>query len=446
MAATEELHLLSPFTSLADINRNGPQVIVSGKGCRVQDRQGREYLDAMAGLWCMNVGYGREEIVQAIAEQARRLAFYHSFMGNSNEPSIELARLISTLTPGDLNRVFFGLSGSDSNDTHVKLVWYYNNLLGRPEKKKFIARKNAYHGVTVASASLTGLPPIHAKFDLPLPRFIHVGRPHHYWDAHPGETEREFSARLAKELEDTILREGPETVAAFIAEPVMGAGGVIVHPEGYFDAVLPILRKYDVLFICDEVICGFGRLGAAFGATYYGLKPDLMTIAKGLTSGYVPMAAAIVSEQIYTVLSDASPETGPFAHGFTYSAHPVSAAAGVANINLMLRERLFERAAETSHYFQRRLREAFSDHPLVGEVRGVGMVAGIEIVADKAAKKPFDMAAKAGIRLAGLVRAEGLIVRPINNTLALSPPLVITPEEIDEAVEKLARAMDRFEL
>lgn len=432
---------LHPFTSVAGLAADGPLVMVEGKGTRLIDAHGKRYLDAFAGLWCVNVGYGRDEIVDAVADQMRRLPYYHSFLGMANEPSIRLADRLAHLAPRPLSRAFFGLTGSDANDTQIKLIWYYNNLLGRPKKKKIIARKLAYHGVTVAAGSLSGLPNLHGGFDLPVERFLHVTTPHHYRFAPDGASEIEFSQYLAKELEDLILREGPETVAAFFAEPVMGAGGVYVPPEGYFEAIVPVLRKYDVLFVADEVICGFGRLGTLFGCNRYGLEPDLMTLAKGLTSAYLPMSACLVSEAIWETLREGSAQMGPFGHGFTYTAHPASAAAANANLDIFERERLVERGAETGEYLQKRIRERISDLPLVGQVRGVGLVAGVELVADKRSKTPFDPKLNVSLRIYRKMLAEGVIVRPIPNVLAISPPLILTTEEVDELVDAMERSI-----
>ena len=336
-------HQLHPFTLLSDHQHNGPRVMLRASGTRITDHTGREYLDAFAGLWCVNVGYGRPEIAEAVAAQMRQLNYYHSFLGMANEPSIRLAGRLAELTPQPLERTFFGQSGSDANDTNVKLVWLYNYLRGQPRKRKLIARRGAYHGVTVVAASLSGLPNLHAGFDLPLPIecFYHVSTPNYYRFAKEGMTEIEFSASLAEELEQLILREGPESVAAFIAEPLMGAGGVYVPPAGYFEAIVPVLRKYEVLLIADEVICGFGRLGRWFGSDYYQLSPDIMTLAKGLTSAYMPLSASLISDAIWQVLRD-SPT--PLGHGFTYSAHPCSAAAALANLEILESEQLIQRA------------------------------------------------------------------------------------------------------
>jgi len=436
--------LLHPYTSIVDHLEKGPIVIASGKAARLVDIHGKDYLDAMGGLWCVNIGYGREEMVEAITAQAKQMAFYHMFFSMSHEPAIRLADKLLQIMPKQMSKVFFCNSGSEANDTQVKIVWYYNNLRGKPEKKKIISRQGAYHGVTVVAASMTGLPPLHKSFNLPLEGFLHTSSPHHYWNAPAGMSERDFSKKLAQDLDDMIVAEGPETVAAFIAEPVMGAGGVIVPPDGYFDEIQPVLKKHDVLFIVDEVICGFGRLGTMFASEYYNLEPDLMTIAKGLTSAYVPMSAAVISEKIWAVLKEGSPETGPFAHGYTYGGHPIAAAAGLKTIEIMERENLVAHAAQVGAYLQRRLREAFADHPLVGEVRGVGMVAAIELVADKANKVAFGMDKKIGARMSDLLLDEGLISRGAVNSLCFSPPLVITEADVDDIIERFARGLRRL--
>ena len=441
----EQLDLASqlhPFTSIASHMESGPLIMAEGDGTRLRDQRGREYLDAMAGLWCVNVGYGREEIVRAIAEQASRLSYYHAFGGAANEAAIECAAKLLELAPPGMSKVFFGTSGSDANETQIKLVWYYNNLLGRPAKKKIIGRIGGYHGSTVAAASLSGLHALHAPFDLPLERFLHVSRPHYPRDAREGQSPREFSRALAEELDARIRREGPESVAAFIAEPVMGAGGVIVPPEGYFEAIAEVLREHDVLLIADEVICGFGRLGSFWGSERFGMQPDLLTAAKGLTSGYVPMSACLISQRIWEVLREGSERTRPFAHGYTYSAHPLAAAAALANFAILEREDLVVHAAKVGAYFQRRLRDAFARHPLVGEVRGVGLLAGLELSADRA--RPSSAERTLGARAHALLLEEGLVVRPIGDVIALCPALILREEEVDELVERLERGLARL--
>ena len=436
--------LLHPYTSLADHLREGPLVVAGAKGAHVEDIHGKRYIDAMGGLWCVNIGYGREEMAEAIAEQARKLAYYHLFFSMSQEPAIRLADRVLDLMPDHMSKVFFCNSGSEANDTQVKIAWYYNHLRGKPRKRKIISRRRGYHGVTVAAASMTGLPHLHRSFNLPLADFVHTGAPHHYWEAEPGMSEREFSRRLAADLEALIEKEGPETCAAFIAEPVMGAGGAVPPPEGYFDEIQPVLARHDILFIVDEVICGFGRLGRWFGCERFGLEPDMVSIAKGLTSAYVPMSAAVVSEKVWRVLRDGSPETGPFAHGYTYGGHPVAAAAGLKTIEIMQREGLVEHAARMETCFQRRLREAFSDHPLVGEVRGLGLMAGIELVADKERKVAFDADRNIAGRLANRLLDAGMICRGMINTVCFSPPLIISEDDVEEMVDKFGRGLSAF--
>lgn len=433
--------LLHPYTSIADHLKSGPVVVAGAKGARISDIHGKQFLDAMGGLWCVNIGYGRDEMVEAITEQASKLAYYHLFFSMSQEPAIRLADQVLSVMPDQMSKVFFCNSGSEANDTQVKIVWYYNNLRGKPEKRKIISRTKGYHGVTVAAASMTGLPPLHNSFNLPLADFLHTSSPHYFWEAPEGMSEREFSKKLAKDLDDQIVAEGPETVAAFIAEPVMGAGGVVPPPEGYFEEIQPVLKKHDVLFIADEVICGFGRLGRWFGTNYYHLEPDMISIAKGLTSAYIPMSAAVISEKVWEVLRQGSPEIGPFAHGYTYGGHPVAAAAGLKTLEIMKREKLVEHAAKVAPYFQRRLRETFADHPLVGEVRGVGLMAGIELIADKAKKTPFDPKVGIGARMSKKLMEGGMINRGVVNSICFSPPLVITEADVDEMVDKFGVAL-----
>jgi L-2,4-diaminobutyrate transaminase len=418
--------------------------MVAGDGIHVRDANGKTYLDAMSGLWCVNVGYGRDEIVDAAAQQARRLPYYHTFAAMANEPVARLADRLISLAPGTMSRVFFGSSGSDTNDTQVKIVRYYHNVLGKPEKKKIIGRLGGYHGSTMAGASLSGLPHMHAAFDLPLPGFLHVDSPHYWRHAPDGVSELEFSQLLAQNLEQRIVSEGPETVAAFIAEPVQGAAGVVPPPEGYFEAIVPILRKYEILFIVDEVICGFGRLGAWWGSNVYGLEPDLVSAAKGLTSGYVPMSACIISEKVWEVLRQGSSQYGPFAHGYTYSGHPVGAAAALANLDIIEGDGLVENAAEVGAYFQASLRDAFGDHPLVGEIRGLGLMAGIELVEDRETKKAFDPDLAVAKRLQGLLMTEGLICRPMFNSLGFSPPLIVSRNDVDSIVAMFSAGLEKL--
>jgi L-2,4-diaminobutyrate transaminase len=445
LADLDRRHVFHPFTVLAQHESAGPRrMIVSGEGARVRDVQGRSYIDAMAGLWCVNVGYGRREIADALHAQALRLPYYHAFSSMATDAPAVLAERLIGLAPSGISRVLYGTSGSDANDTQIKIVRLYNNLLGRARKKKVISRRRGYHGVSIASASLTGLAGLHAGFDLPLPGILHARAPYRLWEAAgPDETDSQFSARLAGELEELILAEGPDTVAAFIAEPVQAAGGVIVPPDGYFAAIQAVLAKYDVLLISDEVVCGFGRLGTWFGSERLGMAPDLITIAKGVSSGYVPLSACMVSERVWRVLSD---EGGSrvFGHGYTYSAHPLAAAAALANLDLIERECLVDQAASRGERLRARLDEAFAGHPLVGEVRGIGLVAAVEFVAEREPPRRFDPVGSVAARIAAECLERGVITRalPDSDTISFAPPFVITEAEIDEVVRVACEAAD----
>ncbi|KMO42811.1 aminotransferase [Methylobacterium variabile] len=435
--------LIHPYTNLAAFRQTGPLVLERGHGVWVYDTDGRPYLEGMAGLWCTALGYSNEELVEAAREQMARLPFTHLFSGRSHDPAIELAETLKELAPIQVSKVFFTSSGSEANDTQVKLTWYLNNALGRPQKKKIIGRHKGYHGVTVASASLTGLTANHADWDLPLPGFLHAACPHHYRGAEAGESEEAYSARLAAELEEMILREGPETVAAFIAEPVMGAGGAIVPPRGYFAAIEPVLARYDVRLIADEVICGFGRLGTWFGSETMGMRPHSLSFAKALTSAYMPLGGVTVDEPLYQAMQDQSRKIGTFGHGTTYSGHPVASAVALKTIEIYRRDRIIEGAAEKAPQFQRRL-SALEEHPLVGEAKGLGLIGGLEIVADKATKRQYDPKAGVAARCVAFAQEEGLIVRFLTgDRVAVCPPLVIRPDEIDTLFDRLGTALDR---
>jgi L-2,4-diaminobutyrate transaminase len=424
---------LHPFSSLADQASRDPLVIAEARGTRVRDATGRWYLDAMAGLWCVNAGYGRREIADAMAEQAARLPYYHGFAGAVTEPAVRLAAKLVELAPLPMGRVFFASSGSEANDTQIKLIWQYQHLRGKPAKRKLFARRRGYHGSTVTAASLTGLPYVHAGFGLPLPGFVHVSPAHWPSDAEAGESEDAYAERLARELDEAIVREGPDTVAAFFAEPVMGAGGVLVPPARYFAAIQPVLRRHDVLLVADEVICAFGRLGRWFGSQRLDIAPDLVTIAKGVTSGYAPLSACLVSEPIVAVLQAGAAELGSFNHGYTYSGHPVAAAAGLANLAIFEREGLIERADRIGALLQRRLREACAAHPKVRDVRGIGMIAAVEPLDPDDAK-----------RLQALLLADGVITRAVGGAVAMSPPLILAEAEVDELVGALRRALEKL--
>ncbi len=443
LAARDVETLVHPYINLASFRDSGPLVIERGEGIYVYDTDGRPYIEGMAGLWCTALGYGNEELVEAAAAQMRKLPFAHLFTGRSHDPAIELAEKLKEIAPVPISKVFFCNSGSEANDSQVKFVWYLNNALGRPQKKKIISRMKAYHGVTIAAASLTGIPTNHRDFDLPLPGFLHATCPHHYRFAQGGESEEDFATRLAAELDALIVKEGPETVAAFIAEPVMGAGGVIVPPRTYFEKIMPVCAKHDLFVISDEVICGFGRLGTRFGCEKLGFKPNALSIAKAMSSGYLPIAAVMIPETMYQALLAESKKIGVFGHGFTYGGHPVSAAVALKAIEIYARERIIEKAAERAPRFQARL-EALGRHPLVGEARGLGLIGGLELVADKASKRSFLPQHGVGARAVRFAEAEGLIVRAVmGDVLTLSPPLVISAAEIDELFDRLGRALDK---
>lgn len=443
LAARDAAAILHPMVSPAVIEERGALMMERGKGVYVWDASGKQYLEGLAGLWCTSLGYGNEELAQVAHDQMVNLSFQHMFNGKSHEPAMLLAEKLKQIVPvQNVSKVFFGCSGSDANDTQVKLIWYYNNALGRPKKKKIIGRVKGYHGITLAAGSLTGLPPMHNQWDLPLDgRFIHTDCPHHYRFAEPGETEEAFSTRLAHNLEQLILREGPDTVAAFIAEPVMAAGGVLVPPAGYFEKIQAVLNKYDVLFIADEVVCGFGRTGQPFGSQTLNIKPDTVTLAKALTSAYQPLSAVVLSEKMYGPIAEAGKKLGTLGHGYTYSGHPVCAAVGLKTLEIYERDNIFGRAAALAPKFQARLR-SFLDHPLVGEARGVGMIGALEFVSNKTTKAGFTPYGSIGTYCFERCHAHGLIPRNVGDGIALCPPLIITEAQIDEMFDKLSLALD----
>ena len=434
-------HLLHPNTNLGAHQAQGPVVHDRAKGVYLWDNHGKQYLEGMAGLWCTAIGYGEEELARVAAEQIRKLSFSQLFAGKTHEPSVLLAEKLKSMMPFDAGRVFYGLSGSDANDTQIKLMWYYHNLIGKPEKKKIISRLGGYHGLTVATGSLTGLPPFHAHFDLPIAGILHTASPHYYRGGRAGESEDAFTTRLAQELDDLIVAEGPETVAAFIAEPILGVAGVIVPPDGYYGKIQAVLDKHGVLLIDDEVICGFGRTGNPFGATTMGMRPDTMTVAKALSSAYLPISAVIIPEAMYEPLAAASDEVGIFAHGFTYSGHPVCAAVALRNLELMEERDLFAHAAKVGETFQARLAQ-LGAHPVVGEARGKGLMGAVELVADKETKQPYDAGLAIGTYCMQRALDHGLIVRGLGDTVAFCPPLVITEDQVHELFDKLGRALD----
>ncbi|RCW63081.1 aminotransferase [Pseudorhodoferax soli] len=440
---------LHSYTNLAALPQTPPLVIVSGDGIHVVDDQGKRYVEGMSGLWCASLGFSNKRLAAAGAKALDTLPYYHTFNQRTNVAVADLAEKLLALAPVPMARVFFANSGSEANDSAVKMVWYYHNAIGMPAKKKIIARRNAYHGVTVAAASLGGLDGNHRDFDLPIAtapeaRFLHVDCPHHYRYAQDGETEQDFSTRLAQQIEERILAEGPETVAAFIAEPVMGAGGVLVPPAGYFEKVQAVLRKYDVLMIADEVICGFGRTGNMFGSTTLGIQPDILCCAKALSSGYVPISAVMVNDKVHSAIAANSGKLGSFGHGYTYSGHPVACAVALETLQVYEDEKLIDHVQALAPAFQAGLR-SFAERRWVGNWRGVGLIGAIELMADKAARTPFAADRKAGYRFAALALEEGLIVRAMGDSIGLCPPLIITAAELADLFARLTRAMDRFD-
>ena len=435
--------LAHPYTNLATHPQTGPMVMVRGKGVMVWDDKGKDYIEGMAGLWCTAFGYGEEELIEAAAAQMRKLAYTHLFAGKSHEPAIELGEKLKEIAPLPVSKVLFACSGSESNDTLIKLIWYYNNAKGRPEKKKIISRHKAYHGVTIASASLTGLAPVQRDFDLPVSdRFLYTDCPHYYHAAKPGESEVEFSRRMAANLEALIEKEGPETIAAMFAEPIMGAGGAILPPEGYFEAIQPVLDKHDILLVTDEVICGFGRTAEMFGCTSFNMKPNFMTVAKALSSGYLPISAVTIPDFVFEAMQDESRKIGTFGHGYTYGGHPVSAAVAVKTLELYEKRKILDHVRAMTPKFQKRLK-ALEDHPLVGEAVGRGLIGGVELVADKKTRRNFDP--KHGIANYCGARAHhhGLVLRPLaGDRIAVCPPLIINDAEIDELFDRYEKALD----
>jgi 4-aminobutyrate--pyruvate transaminase len=432
------------FTNLRHLPKTGPIVVERGKGVYVWDTSGKRYLEGMAGLWCTALGYGNEEMAETAREQVSKLSFAHLFAARSHDPGVALAEKIKELSPAPASHVFFGCSGSEANDSQIKLTWYYNNARGKPEKKKIIGRQMGYHGVTLASASLTGIPRNHIDFDLPLDRFLHVSCPSPYRGAEEGESEEDFATRLAEELNNTIQQEGPDTVAAFFAEPAIAAGGVHIPPRTYFDKIQPVLERYDVRLIADEVVCGFGRTGEWFGSQTYGIKPDSISIAKQLTSAYAPLSAITVPGYLNDALEAESEKIGMFAHGYTYMGHPLSAALALKALEIYERDDIVGHVKRVAPGFQEKVR-ALGDHPLVGDARGVGLMGGLELVADKATKRPFAAGLGMGLRVVRACEDEGLILRAIGDVVAVCPPQIITEQQIDELFEMLTKALDRVE-
>jgi L-2,4-diaminobutyrate transaminase len=435
-----------PSTHLAQHARGETpsRIIKTASGCYIEDRDGNRMLDAFAGLYCVNVGYGRQEIAEAIAEQAKELAYYHSYVGHGTEASITLSKMILDRAPDNMSKVYFGLGGSDANETNIKLIWYYNNILGRPEKKKIISRWRGYHGSGLMTGSLTGLELFHKKFDLPLTQVIHTEAPHFFRRDDITQSEEQFVAHCVAELEAQIEREGADTIAAFIGEPVLGTGGIVPPPAGYWAAIQAVLKKHDILLIADEVVTGFGRLGTMFGSTHYGIEADIITIAKGLTSAYAPLSGSIVSDKMWRVLEQGTDENGPIGHGWTYSAHPIGAAAGVANLKLIDELNLVQNAGDVGSYLNASMADALGDHPNVGDIRGEGMLCAVEFVKQRENRRFFDAADKIGPQIAGALAADGVIGRamPQGDILGFAPPFCLNKSQADEVVTKTVKAVN----
>jgi putrescine aminotransferase len=429
-------HHLPPFTDYKALNAKGTRIITKASGVYLWDSEGHKILDAMAGLWCVNLGYGREELVEAATRQMRELPYYNLFFQTAHPPAVALAKAIADIAPAGMNHVFFTGSGSEANDTVLRMVRHYWAIKGQPAKKVVIGRWNGYHGSTIAGASLGGMKAMHEQGDGPIPGIEHIDQP--YWFGEGGDmSPEEFGVRIADQLEQKILEVGEDKVAAFIAEPIQGAGGVIIPPESYWPRVKEILARYDILFIADEVICGFGRTGEWFGSDYYGLEPDLMPIAKGLTSGYIPMGGVVVRDEVVHTLN----EGGEFYHGFTYSGHPVAAAVALENIRILREEKIVERVkTKTAPYLQSRWQELL-EHPLVGEARGVGLLGALELVKNKKTRERF-VDPGVGMLCREHCFRNGLVMRAVGDTMIISPPLVISEEQIDELVGKVRLCLD----
>jgi 4-aminobutyrate--pyruvate transaminase len=441
--ARDMASLLHPFTNLTLLRETGPTVIERGQGVFVYGADGKDYLEAMSGLWCTALGWGENELADVAAQQMRKLSFGHIFGGKSHEPGIALAEKLKEIAPFPVGKVFFANSGSEANDSQIKFMWYAANARGETKRKKIIARNRAYHGVTLASASLTGLDAFHKSFDLPFDFTVRAECPHYYRGGRDGESEEQYSQRLAQELEAQILREGPDTIAAMFVEAVMGAGGAMVPPRGYFEAVTAVLDKYGIKLVDDEVICGFGRTGNAFGCQTMNYQPDSMTVAKALSSAYVPISAVMLSPELVDIIEDEATRIGGLWHAFTYSAHPVAAAVALKTLEIYERRDTFGHVRRIAPVFLQRLR-ALADHPLVGEANGVGLIGAIEMVADKKTKKNFEPSKLVGAMCGRFCEQEGIIVRPLlGDRIALCPPLVISEAEIGELFDRFERGLNK---
>ncbi|MGD9536181.1 MAG: aminotransferase [Alphaproteobacteria bacterium] len=436
-------NVLPGYGDLAGLETAPPVVVTRGQGIFVYDEAGKEYIEAAAGMWCASLGFNEPALIEAAIEQLHKLPYYLNLVDKTTTPTGELAEKLKALAPAPMARVFFANSGSEANETMVKLVWFYNNAVGRPEKKKIISRRMGFHGSTIAAGSLTGIPYMHQAFDLPIARIIHTDFPHYYREAREGESEEAFASRLAGNLDALIQKEGPETVAAFIAEPVMGAAGAVVPPKTYFEKVQAVLKKHDVLFLADEVITGFGRTGNMFGCETFGIKPDLMSLAKGITSSYQPLSAILVGEKLWEPIAEQSRKVGIFAHAFTTTGHPVAVAVALRVLDLFRERDLIGHVRRMSPVFQDGL-NSFAAHPLVGDVRSVGLCGAVELVADKETRRSFapKLRIKEFVRRAA--QSRGLIMRAAasGDSMAFSPPLIINEAQIAEVMRRFRATLD----
>ncbi len=440
-AARDIAYHLHSYTNAKKNEAEGSLVLSHGKGVYVYDEDGKAYIEGLSGLWCLSLGYGEERLVEAAAAQMRKLPYYHTFTQKVADVTIDLAEKLVGMAPVPMSKAFFCNSGSEANDTAVKMVWFYNNAVGRPKKKKIIARIKGYHGVTIAAGSMTGLPMCHKDFDLPIANILHTECPHYYRFGKPGESEEQFATRMADSLDQMIQAEGPDTVAAFIAEPIMGAGGVLIPPATYFEKIQAVLKKHDVLFIADEVICGFGRTGNMFGTETFRLRPDMMTMAKALSSAYLPISAILINKRLYDGISENTGKLGNFGHGFTYSGHPVSSAVALETLKIYQERNILGQVRRAAPGFQKTI-NAFKDHPMVGEVRTIGLIGAIELVRDKQTKETFDPKLAVAASVVKRAQEHGVILRVVPDGIAFCPPLIASDEEIAEMFRRFGRALD----
>ncbi|WP_085031478.1 aspartate aminotransferase family protein [Ensifer aridi] len=441
LEARDAAFVLHPYTNASQHLQDGPLVISKGEGIYIIDSDGNKYIEGLGGLFCASLGFSEQRLVDAAMRQMQELPFYHSFGGKSHETAIELAEQLIRLAPVPMSKVFFANSGSEANDTALKLVWYYHNAIGKPEKKKAISRWRAYHGVTIASASLTGLPNNHRDFDLPIDGVLHTDCPEYYRYGLSGETEEEFATRCAASLEDLILAAGPDTIGAFFAEPLMASGGCIVPPPTYYDKIQAVLRKYDILLIADEVICGFGRLGTMFGSESFGMQPDMISMAKQLSAAYQPISALMINEKVHAAIVAESEKIGTFGHGFTYSGHPVATAVALETLKIYEERDIVGHVQNVAPLFQRRLR-ALAEHPLVGNARGRGLIGTLELVRNKETKEPFNPANGVAIHAGKRAQAHGVVTRAMGDNYSLCPPLIITEAQINDMFDRSEKALD----